>query len=164
MKKVLDSFFFKNYTNQKQMNEGLIDYAKFSQTQMEEIFESHKLATKAAEQEKSVAAEKDCQVLKAALQQLINQDFYSELKRNKTNAPIQLSSNRYFLLESLDSLSMIKSKCNVDFKDLSDELSVATKSKVTVTLFQKRSFQSEHFLELTSKKNQTWDSNPEPQV
>jgi hypothetical protein len=136
------------------MDESIIDKTKFSQEHLAEIFEKQKLATeskrRALLQEKSAVAEKECQLLRASLRQLINKDFYSAILKNEENDSIELTTS-YFPLQALGSLFDIKSKCNIDFGAISKELSVATNSKVTVGLYSRQWGNPPYCLNLTTE-------------
>ena len=133
----------------------IIDKTKFSQQHMKEIFQSNKLAAEkkqnAAKEQTKLLAATDCETLKTALNQFINEHYYSELKKNENFSPMVLTS-RNFHLYRLKLFSDIDSFCGVNFPGISSELSAATKADVTVNLYKRNySSTSEHYLEVSHR-------------
>ena len=134
----------------------IIDKTKFSRQHIKEIFQSNKLVAEtkqnAAKEQTKLLAVTDCETLKTALNQFINEHYYSELKKNENFSPMVLNS-RYFHLHHFKNFSDIDSFCGVNFPAISSELSAATKADVTVNLYKRNYYSStsEHYLEVSHR-------------
>ena len=108
-----------------------IDKTKFSKKNIEYIINNNKVLEEA---KNKLQIDNECKILKNTLMILINNRYYSYIKKNQ--APTVLDSD-YLEITKMHNFNHIKSECGIDFNAISIELSEAMQDNIKVNLYNK---------------------------